>query len=363
MTAPLDALLPQGAQELVARRYQAVTGFLAERELDPGWLSSLMRDWAGDGELLLTSSPVHGLANETSDLDFIRIQQDMISGPRISAKLFERGHHLEVVSFSAAELKQALDELDVLASQPPAKTVAGYRSWDKRLEPRRKQTERIVNGLTLDGTAPYLDGLPALAIVWSRAALQAAIEQAVHLSLAESAGELRGRVGYACNVLLHLMDCLLSVHGDVYTTRKWYLLRWTRHVRQENWRSDEHRWLGAAVEQARRSLAGALTSPEPIAPGYADLVASVAEVIGAGPVRVRMALADDAEYHDYLPGAGMLSAPGGAILVPRRPDFGDSAWSLPVLPGMAREDAASRLLVVRSGIGQVITEYGDRRSR
>jgi hypothetical protein len=321
-----------------------------------------MRERAGDGELLLTSSPVHGLANHTSDLDFIRIQQDAIDGPRIAAKLFERGHHLEVVSFSVAELTRAVQELDALAGRPPAGTVAGYRSWDKRLEPRRKQTERIVNGLTLDGTAPYLGSLPELAIVWSRAALQAAVEQSAHLSLAESAGELRGRVGYACNVLLHLMDCLLSVHGDVYTTRKWYLLRWRRHVRRGDWLSDDYRRAGAAIERARSSLAGAFTSPEPIAPGYAELVASVAAAIGAGPVRVRTALAEDAEYRDYLPGAGMLCSAAGAIVMPGRPDWGDGAQLLAELPGMARAEAASRLLAVRSGIGHVVVEYGSRRS-
>ena len=81
----------------------------------------------GPGQLLLTSSPVHGLANPTSDLDFIRIQTEPMDGPRIATKIFEHGHHLEVVSFSAAEVRRNLHELADLATRPPGAVVAGFR--------------------------------------------------------------------------------------------------------------------------------------------------------------------------------------------------------------------------------------------
>jgi hypothetical protein len=351
VSTPLD-----DPAELIARRHQAVTRFLAERDLDPDWLTGFMRDRVGDGELLLTSSPVHGLANQGSDLDFIRIQSDPIDGPRIATKIFERGHHLEVVSFSAAELKRNLDELAALATLPPAELVAGYRSWDKRFEPRRKQTERIVNGLTLDGRAPYLSNLPALATVWSRAALQLAIEQVAHLCLAEAAGESRGRIGYAYNVLLHLMDAVLSLHGDVYTTRKWYLLRWTRFVHTGQWRNADYHATADRIEQARRGLTAAFESTEPIAPEYVDLVTNVARVTGvAASLRVRTKLVDGSEYHGYLTGAGMLSANGTSLLVPGEPNWDDESVALQDLIGIA--DAATRLRVVRAGLGKVDVEY------
>jgi len=353
--------LPTTPADLVARRHRAVTRFLAERDLTPEWLAGFMRERVGPGELLLTSSPVHGLANATSDLDFIRIQDDAIEGPRIATKIFERGHHLEVVSFSAGELKRNLDELAALAARPPGEMVAGFRAWDKRFEPRRKQTERIVNGLTLDGRAPYLASLPALAVVWSRAALQLAVEQAAHLCLAEAAGESRGRVGYAYNVLLHAMDAMLSLHGDVYTTRKWYLLRWTRFVHTGAWHDDAYRALADDVERARRGVSAALRHAEPIAPAYVDLVTRLADITGAATdIKVRVALAPDTEHHGYLPGAGMLSAGGTSVLVPAKPDWGDAAYDLRELAGLDEADAATRLRVVRAGIGKVTVDYRNR---
>lgn len=357
MIGTRNALLPEMPGDLLARRHAAVTRFLADRDLEPGWLATVMRTQAGDGELLLTSSPVHGLANHTSDLDFIRIQSDPIDGPRIATKIFERGHHLEVVSFSTTELRRNLDELDALAALPPAEIVAGFRAWDSRFEPRRKQTERIVNGLTLDGRAPYLSSLPSLALVWSRAALHTAVEQVTHLCLAEAAGESRGRIGYAYNVLLHLMDSILSLHGDVYTTRKWYLLRWTRFVRSGQ-PHEAYRELVSSVEQLRRSLSAAASCAQRIAEPYVDLVTRAVRVTTAtAGVRVCTTIAEDAEYHGYLPGSGLLSAGGRAVVVPGRPDWDGTPSSLPELARIDATTAAARLRVVRAGVGKTTVDY------
>jgi hypothetical protein len=361
--AALDALLPLPADQLIARRWEAVSAFLAARDLDPGELGAFMLDRVGPGELLLTSSPVHGLANATSDLDFIRVQEAEISGPRISTKIFERGHHLEVVSFAASEVKRNLDELAGLAALPPAEVVAGFRSWDKRFEPRRKQTERIVNGITLDGRAPYLHALPALALVWSRAALQLAAEQAAHLSLAEAAGESRGRVGYAYNVLLHLMDAVLSLHGDVYTTRKWYALRWARFARAGGWHDEPYRELAAGIERARSTVSDALAPgfDAPLAPAYAELVDAAARATGAAAgVRITLEPAGGAAWHAFLPGSGLVSGAGRSLLV-----TGD--WPPPAGPfplagpdGAAALDArtaATALRAIRAGLLTARVDY------
>ncbi|WP_217623640.1 DUF6001 family protein [Streptomyces sp. TRM64462] len=304
-------------EELAARRHAHVTAFLAARGLSPEWLTRVMRERTGDGRLLLTSSPVHGLANHTSDFDFIRIQEEELEGPRISIKIFEEGHHLEVVSFSRAELAANLEELERLAAAPPEETVAGFRAWDKVREPRRKQTERIVNGMALDGTAPYLEALPALSTVWSRASLQTAVEQVVHTALAEAAGETRGRVGYALNALLHVMDALLSYHGDVYTTRKWYLLRWARQVADGGWRTERLQALAADVERLRKGVHQALrpeAAAEPLAASYADLVRAAVRATGVGDdLSVRVEVTGD--VHPYLPGAGLLLSRGGSGVV------------------------------------------------
>ncbi|MGG2459849.1 DUF6001 family protein [Streptomyces sp. RGM 3693] len=349
-------------EDLTARRHAHVADFLAGRGLDPDWLSSLMRERVGDGQLLLTSSPVHGLANATSDLDFIRVQADEIHGPRISTKIFVDGHHLEVVSFSQAELDANLTELDRLAAVPPAATVAGFRAWDKQREPRRKQTERIVNGIALDGTAPYLPALPALSTVWSRASLHTALEQVVHTALAEAAGESRGRVGYAYNALLHLMDALLSHHGDVYTTRKWYLLRWARFVAEGAWRDDGVRAVGAELERLRTDVAAALdpaAATRPLAGGYVTLAQECLRATGtAASATVRVEVTGTLQ--PFLPGAALLVAPGGSVVLPgvgdRLPLTGD-AIGLDELTKLDAHAAATLLRALRAGAARLDIGY------
>ncbi|MFG2484208.1 DUF6001 family protein [Streptomyces virginiae] len=350
--------------DLTARRHAQVSNFLAERGLSPEWLATLMQERVGEGLLLLTSSPVHGLANATSDLDFIRIQADEIDGPRISTKIFEDGHHLEVVSFSHAELAANLAELERLAAAIPEVTVAGFRSWDKQREPRRKQTERIVNGIALDGTAPYLDGLPALATVWARASQHTAVEQAVHTVLAEAAGESRGRVGYAYNVLLHVMDALLSHHGDVYTTRKWYVLRWTRLVADGTWRDGRAQAVAADVERLRKEIAGALdpsSDGRPLAGAYAALVLDCLRATGtAGSVTVQLEVTGTVQA--FLPGASLLVAPGGSVVLPgagAELPLSTAPVPLEELAGLDARDAATVLRALRSGAARLNIGYCD----
>ncbi|WP_203599404.1 DUF6001 family protein [Streptomyces sp. SID10853] len=347
--------------DLAALRHSRVEKFLSSRGLSPDWLTAIMKDQVGDGLLMLTSSPVHGLANATSDFDFIRIQPEPIGGPRISTKIFEQGHHLEVVSFSEAEVTANLAELRRLAAAPFGTTVDGFRSWDKTREPRRKQTERIVNGITLDGSAPFLDALPSLSTVWARAALQTAAEQTAHLVLAERAGETRGRVGYAFNVLLHLMDALLSHHGDVYTTRKWYVLRWARMVRDGGWRTPAARRAAETLEGLRTDVAAAL-SPEaagrPLGPAYQALLRDVLEAVGhQGRIAVTLEPAPGGPA-PFLPGASMLVSAESAVLLPGRdhtrplPLTAPGA-ELPDLAGLAPEDAAVVLRAVRAGAARL----------
>lgn len=350
--------------DLSARRHSHVAAFLAGRALDPKWLSDLMRERVGEGLLMLTSSPVHGLANPTSDLDFIRIQEAEIDGPRISTKIFEDGHHLEVVSFSRAELASNLDELNRLGDLPVEETVAGFRAWDKQREPRRKQTERIVNGITLDGTAPFLELLPALSRVWSRASLQTAVEQAVHCLLAETAGETRGRVGYAYNVLLHLMDALLSHHGDVYTTRKWYALRWTRLVAEGNWHDERLQSLASDVERLRKGVGPALdpaAADEPLAAAFAEVVLDAIRATGTA-ASVTVAVELTGSVQPYLAGASLLLGSGNGVVLAGIGAETDLPLTgrpvgLDALSELAPGAAASLLRALRAGAARLRVGY------
>lgn len=347
-------------EDWVRRRRLNVAAFMDERGLDFAELTAFMRERVGDGRVLLTSSPVQGLSNATSDLDFIRIQAEPIEGARISTKIFDRGHHLEVVSFSAAEVSRNLAELERLAALPPGETVDGFRSWDRTFEPRRKQTERIVGGITADGEMPYLTALPALGTVWARASLHTAIEQAVHLALAEAAGETRGRIGYAINTLLHLADALLSISGDVYTTRKWYLLRWARAELAGTGPDPAVRAVAARLDVLRTELPRAFTDDEPLAPRYAALCAEAARLIaGAGEVTVSTSVDADAGHHEFLPGAGMLMrADGAAVVLPEAAPPGELRVPLERIGEVGGRQAEGLLRAVRAGLARTRLTYG-----
>lgn len=308
-----------------------VDAFLASRGLTPEGLDRLLSGRTGKARhFLLTSSPAQGLANATSDVDFIRIQSEPMAGARMATQLFEGTDHLECISFSHEEADAALADLRALVDVEPRQAVLAYRGWDKRHELRRKYLERMVNGVALDRTLPYLDHLPQLARLWKWSSLHTATEQVLFLSLAEAAGERRGRVGYAVNALLYLMDAVLSHHLDVYSNRKWFLLRWTR-FRAER-RTDP---LVAAVDALRAPVSEALAGKDvdPLAPLFAELLTEVHAVAGEGRApTLTVEPVGDPVRRRFLPGADMLLGASTAFLghVPLPTgEIGFTGWDAP----------------------------------
>ncbi|KPI16965.1 hypothetical protein OK074_1758 [Actinobacteria bacterium OK074] len=294
-------------------RLRHVDTFLASRGLTFDGLEPLLTGRTGAARhFLLTSSPVHGLANSTSDVDFIRIQAEPMTGARMATQLFEGPNHLESISFAADEVDAALTDLRALAGAGPREAVLAYRGWDKRHEFRRKHLERSVNGVALDRTLPYLDHLPELARLWKWSSLHTATEQVLFLSLAEAAGGRRGRVGYAVNALLYLMDAVLSHHLDVYSNRKWFLLRWTR-FRQLHAAEP----VVAAVDALRSPVSEALAGKDtgPLAPALTALLTEVYAVAGEGHApTLAVAPAGEPVRQRFLPGADMLLGSSTAFL-------------------------------------------------
>ncbi|MEU6357426.1 DUF6001 family protein [Streptomyces sp. NPDC047072] len=290
-----------------------VDAFLAARGLTPDGLERLLSGRTGAARhFLLTSSPTHGLANATSDIDFIRIQTEPMAGARMATQLFEGPDHLESISFSEEEAEAAFADLRALADATPREAVRAHRGWDKRHELRRKYLERMVNGVSLDRTLPYLDHLPDLARLWKWSSLHTASEQVLFLSLAEAAGERRGRVGYAVNALLYLMDAVLSHHLDVYSNRKWFLLRWTRFRAREGSTP-----LVAVVDALRTPVSEALAGKDvgPLAPLFLDLLTEVHAVAGEGRTpTLTVTHADGLVRRRFLPGADMLLGASTAFL-------------------------------------------------
>jgi hypothetical protein len=307
---PNPTLLPGAPDGLAAARLRNVDTFLATRGLTRAGLDELMRARTGSARhLLLTSSPVHGIANSTSDIDFIRVEEKAVEGARMATQLFEQDQHLEAVSYGAAEVDDALADLAKAAVLDPADVVLAHRGWDKGHELRRKYLERIVNGVSLDGSSPYLDHLPQLARVWKWSSLHTAVRHVFHLRLAEAAGESRSSSGYALGALLHLADAALSHAGDVYSNRKWFLLRWQLFLAGGGADgtalapfADRLADLDGRVRDTLRGRGGA-----PLASAFAAALAEIFEIAGEGhePALV-LDVAEDLRPLAFLPGASML---------------------------------------------------------
>ena len=183
--------------------------------------------------LLLTSSPVHGIANVKSDIDVICITVNPVPTPRMATQSFEAGSHFEIISFSRDELAAALQFLRDLAALPMAAALEKMKAWNKNCPISRKYMERIVNGVDISLSTPYIDALPTLGILWKRHSFEISRKCTILSILAEKAGETRGRTGYAMNGLLYLMDCIMSHHGYVFSNKKWYLHRYKKFLQEK----------------------------------------------------------------------------------------------------------------------------------
>jgi Family of unknown function (DUF6001) len=253
----LPASQPKRGDWAAAHRVHAER-FLATRGLDLLRLGELVEQRIGGAaQLLLTSSPVHGLANETSDIDMIAVNPG--NGVlKIATQIFSEGHHLEVIGFASADVDADLLALQRLAEQPIGERVAALRRWDGDRTLRRKYLERLVNGIEISGEAPYHSYLPMLAKAWMASSLDGLRRAIAFALLAERAGEQLGRLGYAKNAALSAMDVVLSHHGEVYSNRKWYLLRWRRWLADDLPAARASAELVAAISAAEEAIQGGL---------------------------------------------------------------------------------------------------------
>ena len=108
---------PVGAADTMRRNCE---DFLATRGLTLADLHRIVTDHVEEAELvLLTSSPVHGLANRLSDIDTICITGTDVTTSRMATQLFVDGNHLETTTFLTAEVAHDLAALDALEAAPP----------------------------------------------------------------------------------------------------------------------------------------------------------------------------------------------------------------------------------------------------
>jgi hypothetical protein len=296
--------------EVAGRRLRYGVEFLERRGLRPTELVAAVEKLYPElDHLLLTSSPVQGLANHTSDVDLIGVCPVRPDGPPLATQVFHGPHHLEAICFPAEDVSASMAVLGAAASAGAEGAVAAFRRWDADVPVRRKYLERIVNGVALgEGTMPYLDHLPALARVWMWASVDTAVRSGSLAIVAERAGERRGRLGYALNAFLFLADALLSSQLDVYSNKKWYLERWLRSVPAL---AERDPGPVECLERLRAELGSRLTG-RGAGPGLAaSLVRLLQHVPGwfrpgpGGGLRMRLTARAGVEARPFLEGASL----------------------------------------------------------
>lgn len=333
------------------------SAFLQSRRMAFEGLAALARDQGFEAaQVLLTSSPVHGIATATSDVDLICITPAPVSKGQMATQIHRDGQHCELLPFFAGDLEQAFDDLASLAQRPLPERLTGYLQWDAGHAVRRKYLERIVYGVDTAGGAPCLAHLPALVPVVAALDYDSFHQSRVCAWLAYRAGEAGAAHGYLLNACLAGMATALSLGGWILSNKKWTLRRWREAALPAMRVVDAP--VHAPLTQLWQSLAG---PPAADAATQARLLARLDSVAGQLASRLGADAAVDGcpsqvahesvaaldKRSAYLIGAdgrarlAAVAPPGQALEVPR---------DVPALAGLQPLVAAALLRSARSGM-------------
>jgi hypothetical protein len=205
--------------------------FLLSRGIGFGMLQALA-DAQGfeDALVLLTSSPVHGIATATSDIDLICVTPQAVSKGQMATQIHREGQHCEILPIGADDLELAFSDLALLSRQSLPQRLAGYQKWDAGHAVRKKYLERIVYAVATDGRPHHLHHLDALVPVAAAQEYDAFHQSRICAVLALHAGEAAAARGHLLNACLAAMAAALSLGGWVLSNKKWTLRRWREAV-------------------------------------------------------------------------------------------------------------------------------------
>lgn len=250
---------------LVETRRTSCDAFLKGRDTDRAKLAETARKSFGeDARVLITSSPVHGLANSTSDIDLICIVEcDDFGLAQAAQQMYDGANHLEAIGFLEEDLFRVFSELADWSAQPLSQGAKLFAGSQSKAIIRSKYLERIINGIDVDsGAAPYIDHLRPLSAIWASLGIGRAVKLATLSQMAASAAWDRAAHAFALDALLQGMDATLSAHGWVCSNSKWFLPRWRMastefHVgaASEEW----PHWIDAAWKKVRANRQDAKT--------------------------------------------------------------------------------------------------------
>lgn len=202
-------------------------------------------------QLLLTSSPVQGIANATSDIDYILINDEAnTTKHKMAMQKFVNNEHMELMTFTHQELEDTLHFLKEISNLSISSLIHAISQWGENATISKKYIERIINGVNTNSECPFLlENTPALAMVWATTSYQQCWHTFVFSVLAFRAKKYRMFKGYMTNYLLFLMDTLLSANGYVFNNKKWFFLRWTmlktelgQEIKQESINKIDQYW-------------------------------------------------------------------------------------------------------------------------
>jgi len=298
-----------------------------------------------NAQVLLTSSPVHGIATVTSDIDLICICDHGVSAAQMATQIHGHGQHFELLPFAAADTERAFADLAQLAEHPLPLRLAGYHGWDAQHAVRRKYLERLVYAVDIRGGAPLISHLPAAAKVVATTDYDGFHQSHVCAWLALRAEEPGACHGYLINACLAAMSTLLSLGGWFLSNKKWILRRW--NLAQERLPILEPQLashltrLSATLhtQPATESLAQLQEVNEALSVRL-DTRATTAALDSQSLVLPRSTLMGAAGYLHGADGFSHLAAFGDAWTVPRR-------WA--ELPLLEQDHARHLLRSVRSG--------------
>jgi Family of unknown function (DUF6001) len=351
----LHDLIGQSETAFAKRRVEQTVAALERCGTSMASVRSLFADEASEARhLLVTSSVSQGLANVNSDIDVIGITDNSTPAVKMAVQKFVGRTHYEIIMFSLNEWHRSLAGLERAAESPLSEMLEAARTWNKTYPVALKYLERVVNGVDLGGTMPYLDALPALSVFWKFRSFEVARKSVLCALLAERTGETRGRLGYAINALLDMMNAILSHHGRVFSNRKWYLLRWRSFARAGDC-PPAFATVAGAIDTLFDMVSAACRDPRmclDLGPFLVPLYQSVRDGLGIRVCEESLIQTVGTREGAFLPGFDYhRGGSGGALLAAN----GTVPASLADSASLDPESAGSLLRGIRAGVYRIVS--------
>ncbi len=323
--------------------------FLQSRHISFDMLARLASEQGfDDAQVLLTSSPVHGIATATSDVDLICVTPQPVSKGQMATQIHRDGQHCELLPIGADDLARAFADLALLSRRALPQRLAGYQRWDAGHAVRKKYLERIVYAVDTAGHAPHVAHLPALVPIAAAQEYDAFHQSRVCAVLAVQAGEPGAAQGYLLNACLSAMAAALSLGGWVLSNKKWTLRRWRDAA------APHMRVVDASLHAQLTALWASMSDPAATARQIArldELDVRLGLLLNAPSIAAALPRTASAHTQAALDKrSAFLIGDDGMARLAATVDAGDPPPDLAGLAALAPEHAAALLRHVRSGM-------------